>query len=102
MTKTIAELIGGVNVKVNPLGFANDLTRFKGKDDVLTLLIHLGYLAYDSDKKTARIPNEEIKLEFQRSVHEVNHEETRKRLEESERLFFDVKIKKIKIGRAHV
>ena len=89
LTKTIAELIGGVEVKVNTTGFANDLTTFKGKDDVLTLLIHLGYLAYDADRKTARIPNEEIKLEFQRSIHEVKHEATIKRLQESEKLFAD-------------
>lgn len=87
LTKTIAELIGGVDVRVNTTGFANDLTTFKGRDDVLTLMIHLGYLAYDSQEKTVRIPNEEIKLEFQRSIHEVTHEATLKRLEESEKLF---------------
>lgn len=89
LTKTIAELIGGVDVKVNVTGFANDLTTFKGKDDVLTLLIHLGYLAYDVETKTVHIPNEEIRQEFQRSIHEVKHEATLKRLEESERLFAD-------------
>ena len=89
LTKTIAELIGGVKVKVNTTGFANDLTTFRGKDDVLTLMIHLGYLAYNEADKTVRIPNEEIKLEFQRSIHEVKHEATMKRLEESERLFAD-------------
>jgi len=87
LTKTVAELVGGVDVKVNTTGFANDLTTFKGKDDVLTLMIHLGYLAYNSVNKTVRIPNEEIKQEFQRSIHEVRHAATRKRLEESERLF---------------
>mgnify|MGYP003294553052 CR=1 FL=1 len=52
LTKAIAELIAGIEVPVNTNGFANDLTTFRGKDDVLTLLIHLGYLAYDSKKKT--------------------------------------------------
>ena len=89
LTRTIAELIGGVDVRVNTTGFANDLTTFRGKDDVLTLMIHLGYLAYDAENKTVRIPNEEIKLEFQRSIHEVRHEATLKRLEESEKLFAD-------------
>ena len=88
-TKTIAELIGGVDVKVNTNGFANDLVTFKGKDDVLTLMIHLGYLAYHSETKTVRIPNEEIKLEFQKSIREVSHAATLKRLEESDRLFLD-------------
>ena len=71
LTGTIARLIGGVDVKIDTNGFANDLTTFKGKDDVLTLLIHLGYLAYDSETKTVHIPNEEIRREFQRSIRYV-------------------------------
>ena len=67
-------------------GFANDLVTFKGKDAVLTLMIHLGYLAYNSESKTVHIPNEEIRLEFQKAIREVNHGETIKRLEESDRL----------------
>lgn len=86
LTKTIAELIAGIEVPVNPKGFANDLTTFRGKDDVLTLLIHLGYLAYDSEKKTAYIPNEEIRQEFQKSIREVHHDATLKRLQESDAL----------------
>lgn len=89
MTRTVAELIGGVDVKVNTVGFANDLTTFRGKDDVLTLLIHLGYLAYNAEDKTVRIPNEEIRREFQRSVREVRHTETLKRLQASDQLFLD-------------
>ncbi len=83
----VAELVGGIDVKVDTNGFANDLTTFKGKDDVLTLMIHLGYLAYDSKNRTVKIPNEEIKREFQRCVHEVHHAATAKRLRESEELF---------------
>ena len=89
LTRTIAELIGGVAVKTSITGFANDLTMFRGRDDVLTLMIHLGYLAYDAENKTVRIPNEEIKLEFRKAVREVKHEATMKRLEESDQLFFD-------------
>ena len=89
MTRTVAELIGGVDVKVNTTGFANDLVTFKSRDDVLTLMIHLGYLAYDSEKKTVHIPNEEIKLEFQKAIREVNHAETIRRLTESDKLFLD-------------
>lgn len=40
----------------------------KSKDDVLTLLVHLGYLAYDADTKSVRIPNEEVRAEFIRAV----------------------------------
>ena len=89
LTKTIAELIGGVEVSVDTNGFANDLVTFRGKDDVLTLMIHLGYLAYDSERRTVHIPNEEIKLEFQKAIRKVDHTETLKRLSESDRLFLD-------------
>lgn len=89
MAKTMAELIGGVDVKVDTQGFANDLNTFRGQDDVLTLMIHLGYLAYDSESGTVHIPNEEIKLEFQKAIKYVHHEATIKRLEESEQLFLD-------------
>lgn len=89
LTKTIAELIGGVDVKVSTTGFANDLVTFRGKDDVLTLMIHLGYLAYDSESGTVHIPNEEIRQEFQKAVREVDHEATTKRLHESDQLFQD-------------
>ncbi|MEZ3486532.1 MAG: PD-(D/E)XK nuclease domain-containing protein [Lachnospiraceae bacterium] len=60
MSKTIAELLGGIAVPVDTNGFANDLVTFQDRNDVLTLLIHLGYLAFDKGTKTARIPNEEI------------------------------------------
>ncbi|WP_044974892.1 AAA family ATPase [Ruminococcus sp. HUN007] len=89
LARTIAELIAGIDVPVETKGFSNDLTSFKGKDDVLTLLVHLGYLAYDHEKKTVHIPNEEIKLEFSRTIKVTDHSETLKRLSESERLFID-------------
>ncbi len=89
LAKTVAGLVGGIEVKVNTDGFANDLTTFRGKDDVLTLLVHLGYLAYNSTNETVRIPNEEIKREFQTAIHTVPLEESLKRLRESEKLFAD-------------
>lgn len=89
LTKVIAELIGGMSVRVNTNGFANDLVTFKGRDDVLTLLIHLGYLAYDEGEKTVHIPNEEIRMEFLRSVRETDHTETIKRVVESDQLIYD-------------
>lgn len=87
LSRTIAELVGGIDVPVDTVGFANDLTTFRGKDDVLTLLIHLGYLSYDSENKKARIPNEEIRREFSKSIRTTEHAATQKRLLESSRLF---------------
>lgn len=59
------------------------------KDDVLTLLIHLGYLAYDEESQTVRIPNEELRREFARSIREVKRDETIQRVRESDRLIYD-------------
>lgn len=60
MSRTLAELLGGIAVPVDTNGFANDLVMFRDRNDVLTLLSHLGYLAYESESKSAYIPNEEI------------------------------------------
>ncbi len=89
LSKTIAKLLGGVGVSVGTNGFSNDLVTFRGRDDVLTLLIHLGYLAYDEETRMAHIPNEEIRLEFARAVREVNHDETIRRVRESDQLIYD-------------
>ena len=75
LTRTIAQLVGGVEVQVNTNGFANDLVTFKGRDDVLTLLIHLGYLAYNENTGAVHIPNEEIRMEFDRSVRCLEQQE---------------------------
>lgn len=64
LQETVAALIAGYEVPVNTDGFQNDFEKFASKDDVLTLLVHLGYLTYDSEQKTVRIPNEELKIEF--------------------------------------
>ncbi|MDE7318181.1 MAG: ATP-binding protein [Lachnospiraceae bacterium] len=89
MSRTTAQLLGGVPVPVDPYGFSNDLVTFRDRDDVLTLLIHLGYLAYDQENQTARIPNEEIRLEFARAVRGVKRHETIRRVRESDRLIYD-------------
>lgn len=89
LSKTIAELLGGIEVPVDTNGFANDLVTFRGRDDVLTLLLHLGYLAYDREMQTARIPNEEIRLEFARTIRDVKRDETIRRVRESDRLIYD-------------
>lgn len=64
----IIEMISGTVVPVDVNMFQNDMISFKDKDDVLTLLIHLGYLGYDSKNKTAFIPNEEIRQEFMSAI----------------------------------
>ncbi|MCC8044340.1 MAG: ATP-binding protein [Clostridiales bacterium] len=61
-------MLGGQHAEVDINTFKNDITSFESKDDVLTLLIHLGYLAYDENRKEVRIPNREVSEVFQASV----------------------------------
>ena len=89
LSKTIAELIGGIEVEVNTDGFANDLVTFREKNDVLTLLIHLGYLSYDEETERVHIPNEEIKREFSKAIRVVKRNETIQRVRESDQIIYD-------------
>lgn len=89
LSKTIAGLIGGLDAEVDTNGFANDLITFKNQDDILTLLVHLGYLTYNEDTKKVSIPNEEVRMEFSKAVREVKSDETQKRVSESDRLIYD-------------
>ena len=61
---TIRELLSGQPQPVVTRTFTNDMVTFESKDDILTLLIHLGYLGYNSDDRTVYIPNKEIADEF--------------------------------------
>lgn len=64
----VLSMIAGNSVPVNIGSFANDMSTFRTEDDVLTLLIHLGYVAYDYDNKTVHIPNNEVRAEYVNSV----------------------------------
>lgn len=76
-------MVAGECVPVNTGSFTNDMTTFRIEDDVLTLLIHLGYLAYDSDNKTVKIPNNEVRNEYVNSVSASDWGEVSKALKES-------------------
>jgi hypothetical protein len=60
----IIEMLSGAAVKVNTATFKNDILNIQSKDDVLTYMIHLGYLGYDQTRKMAFVPNEEIRQEL--------------------------------------
>ena len=64
----IIEMLSGSEVKVNTATFKNDTINIKSKDDVLTYMIHLGYLGYNQKLKTAFVPNEEIRQELTTAV----------------------------------
>lgn len=83
---TVIDMLGGESCEVDTGSFQNDMTSMKSRDDVLTLLIHLGYLAYDEDHRTVSIPNDEIKEEFVRAIKNGNRQELMKAVQKSDAL----------------
>lgn len=86
LKEAIVQMLGGAHVRTDVATFQNDMTTIKNKDDVLTLLVHLGYLAYDIDRKSVYIPNEEVREEFMRAVTAGRHTEIARPIRNSDRL----------------
>lgn len=86
LKEAIVQMLGGARIKISTITFQNDMTTIKTRDDVLTLLVHLGYLAYDMSDKTVHIPNEEIREEFVRVVTTGKHKEIAKLIRSSDAL----------------
>ena len=68
----IIRMLAGERCFVDPVGFKNDLSQINNRDDVLTVMIHLGYLAYDRREKECYIPNREVSMELVNAVRENN------------------------------
>lgn len=85
----IVKMLGGESIRVNTLTYQNDMRNFMVKDDVLTLLIHLGYLGYDSQTEEAFIPNKEIVREFENAMRVGGWTEVMRVLKASEKLLED-------------
>ena len=79
----VLRMIAGESVPVNTGNFTNDMTTFRNEDDVFTLLIHLGYLAYDYENKRVKIPNNEIRTEYVNTVSTSDWGEVSKALKHS-------------------
>ena len=82
----IIRLLAGESVLINPERFQNDMTSFAGKDDVLTLMIHLGYLGYNREDSTCYIPNKEVRSSFVNAIDQKNMGTTAIALENSQNL----------------
>ena len=82
----IIEMLSGSSVKVNTATFKNDTVNIQSKDDVLTYMIHLGYLGYDQTEKIAFVPNEEIRQELTNAVKSKSWNEMLMFQQESETL----------------
>ena len=102
----IIEMLSGVEVKVDTSTFGNDISNIQSKDDVLTYMIHLGYLGYDQTKKMAFVPNEEIRQELTKAVESKRWNEMFLFQQESERLLdatldLDEEVVASQIGKIH-
>lgn len=82
----IIAMLGGERCRITTRKFQNDMTSVKSKDDVMTLLVHLGYLAFDFDKNEVFIPNQEIAGEFEDAVEGGGWEEIANVIRKSEEL----------------
>lgn len=79
----VLSMMAGERIPVNTASFTNDMTTFRTEDDVLTLLIHLGYLGYDCDNKCVFIPNNEVRGEYVSTVAVSDWGEISKSLKDS-------------------
>ena len=68
----VIRMLSGEHVYVNTTKFQNDMRIVKNRNDVLTVLIHLGYLAYDGDTNECYIPNKEVADEFLNAVEDTS------------------------------
>lgn len=89
LKEDIIRLIAGEKIEVSTFKFANDLQSFKSKDDVLTLMIHLGYLTYDEEEGLAFIPNKEIRTEFVKLLENGEHTGLAELINNSKQLLSD-------------
>lgn len=72
MQESVSRLLSGEEIEIDTESFENDFETFRSRDDVLTLLIHLGYLTWHEEDGTAHIPNEEVRTEFRKILKAAN------------------------------
>ena len=82
-------MLAGGRCKVDPTGFKNDLSEINSRDDVLTVLIHLGYLSYDRVRKECHVPNLEVAGELETAIRDNNWKPVVDSLKRSEQLLHD-------------
>lgn len=82
----IVRMLAGDRVEINTGTFSNDMTTFQNRDDVLTLLVHLGYLSYHWMDKTVSIPNKEVSQEYVNAISTMDWHEVIDSVEASKNL----------------
>ncbi len=83
---TIVRLLAGEKKTIDPSTFTNDMVTFNSQDDVLTLLVHLGYLTFDSETNEVSIPNYEVSEQFASTIKITDWSEVSKSLKVSDQL----------------
>ncbi|MCR5815104.1 MAG: ATP-binding protein [Desulfovibrio sp.] len=82
----VIKLLANASIPVQTGTFANDMKTFGCQDDILTLLVHLGYLSYDAQTASVRIPNKEIAAEFVNAIQQSGWPIVVKAIESSKQL----------------
>ncbi len=82
----VISMLAEERCKVNPTKFQNDMSIIRSKDDVFTVLIHLGYLSYNWQKSECYIPNKEVAGEMVNAVEASNWTHVMNALNASEQL----------------
>lgn len=82
----VVELVGGGRVEVNTGTYSNDMTTLNSADDVLTLLAHLGYLAFDKQTREVFVPNREVAGEYANATADKGWAEVARSIRASEKL----------------
>mgnify|MGYP000031497188 FL=1 len=86
----VVRMLAGDRIEINTGTFSNDMTSFQGRDDVLTLLVHLGYLSYHWPDRTVKIPNKEVSQEYVNAISTMNWSEVIRSVDASRRLLRDL------------
>ena len=82
----IIRMLAGDHSSVDPTGFQNDMSVIHSLDDVLTVLIHLGYLSYDWKESECYIPNREVAGEMVNAVKANNWQPVVETIQQSKQL----------------
>ena len=82
----VVRMLAGERITINTGTFSNDMTTFASRDDVLTLLVHLGYLSYHWADKTVSIPNKEVSQEYVNAISTMNWGEVMRSVTASKKL----------------
>lgn len=87
---SVIELLAGMRKQIDTGTFINDMTTFASEDDVLTLLVHLGYLGYCEPSEEVFIPNKEVAMEFVNAMKGAGWDEVVRAVKSSEELLLAI------------